>query len=90
MQRQQQLDSDAAQLQQQDAELTRQLRDFQAQVAHTEAALQEREAALGDLQVTPWRQQQQQYTTEGSWAGLGRNAACSWNCGAAVHAWLYR
>lgn len=73
MQRQQQLDNDAAQLQQQDAELTQRLLDFQAQVAHTEAALQEREAALGDLQVRRWRRQQP-CAAEGSCVGFSWTA----------------
>lgn len=50
--RQQQLDVEAAELQQQQAELTQRLLDFQARVAHTEASLQEREAALAELQVS--------------------------------------
>jgi uncharacterized protein YlxW (UPF0749 family) len=61
VQRQQQLDSEAAALQRQEAELNQRLRDFQARVAQAEAALQEREAALGDLQVG--RQQHQQQLT---------------------------
>lgn len=64
LQRQQQLDSEAAELQQQQAELTQRLLDFQGRVSRTEAALQEREAQLGDLQVGAhmhvYTQQQQQ------------------------------
>lgn len=60
VQRQQQLDSEAAALQRQEAELNQRVRDFQARVVQAEAALQEREAALGDLQV--WRQHHQQLT----------------------------
>lgn len=55
VQRQEQLDREAAELQQQQVELTQRLSDFQTRVLRTEAALQEREAALGDLQVTGGR-----------------------------------
>jgi uncharacterized protein YlxW (UPF0749 family) len=49
--RQQQVDSEAVQLQHQQAELTQQMLEFQTRVARAEASVQEREAALGDLQV---------------------------------------